>query len=132
MRWSGFLALRCYDTALLFAALVGPAQARAETLDEIKGVSVIVSWRQAETGYNEFGVRFRLPRDRAIKLYVSSKGNIFEYPAESNNWRYGPAVYAIDKATLTPSGHWGQGQMTVWTMMDGHLTRVTKAIQGFA
>jgi hypothetical protein len=104
----------------------------AESLDDIKSLSVTVSWTQAETGYNEFGVRFRLPRDRSIKLYISSKGNIFEYPAASNNWRYGPTVSAVDKATDLISGHWGQGQMMVWAMMDGHLKKIAKAIQGFS
>jgi hypothetical protein len=103
----------------------------AESLDDIKGLSVVVSWRQEETGYNEFGARFRLPKDRSITLYISSKGNVFEYPAESNRWRYGPTVYTVDKATTWSSGHWGQGQMMVWAMMDGHLAQIAKGVQGF-
>ena len=133
MRRLYFPVAGSYFLAMILCVVVSRVPpASAESLEDIKGLSVTASWTQAETGYNEFGVRFRLPRDRSIRLYVSTKGNVFEYPAESNNWRYGPTVSAVDKATDLSSGHWGQGQMTVWAMMDGHLKKIAKAIQGFS
>jgi len=123
---------RCFAAVRLIAILVlfpGFTRVRAETLDEIKGLSVTISWAQHVVGtvHDVSGLRhLDTNNNRSISIYISTKGNVFEYPAESNKWNFGPTVTSINQA-----GSLGNDQMMAWTMTAGHLNKVIKAIRGF-
>lgn len=50
---------------------------------------------------------------------------MFVYPAATNRVSFGPRVFAIGNPTDV-----GNGETAMWTMTDGHLTQVTKLVQG--
>ena len=124
-------ALGCLSIAAGLV-LCGITASRAETLRDIEGLSVTVDWTQAAWGWAWYNNQPQASpingtANRSLRLYISSKGNIFEYPAEANNWKYGPTASAIDKAVDLKSG-----MLMAWTMVDGHLTKIIKGLQGFA
>jgi hypothetical protein len=103
------------------------SSAAAETLHEIEGLSVSVNWKLSLTGYDQSGRPFSRDPDRAMRLYISSKGNVFIFPAESNRWNNVPTVSAVNQAVDLHDD-----QMMAWSMIGGHLTNIIKEVQGHA
>jgi hypothetical protein len=109
--------------------LAGFSPVYAEPLEQIEGLSVEVSWTQWWSGWHLQRGRFDegATTNRSLRLYISTQGRVFEYPAESNTWAYGPTVFTLDQAKPLP-----HDQAMTWTMMNGHLTKIFKLIEGFS
>lgn len=113
--------------AVLAGVLLSPGlPSRAETLAEIEGLSLTVNWAQRFEGFDPSGRPFTNTLQRTTRLYISTKGNVFVYPAASNPGNYlGPQVFTMGTTTDR-----GDGDAVTWSMADGHLTRVNKHAQG--
>jgi hypothetical protein len=99
--------------------------ARAETLAEIEGLSLTVNWMQRAQGADPSGHYTFRDTPWSLRLYISSKGNVFVYPAATNGINPGPQVYTIGAV----EDH-GDGYAVTWAMADGHLTDFIKYAQG--
>jgi hypothetical protein len=71
-----------------------------------------------------------------LNIYISQLGRIFDFSqlvSLNQNSTYGEVmregehVFELDKSTPLQ----GCGSRAVWTFIDGHLTRITKMIEGF-
>jgi hypothetical protein len=105
--------------------LLPTPSSRAETLADIEGLSVVINWTQRVTGENETGRYIYGDSSWSHRYYVSSKGNLFDYPAVSNRINPGPQIYAIGATKDL-----GDGYAVSWSMTDGHLTGIAKFPQG--
>jgi hypothetical protein len=111
----------------MFAAVCG-APAHGETFEELKGLSVEVSfdWR---TTYRDLSTgTYRTSSARhVLRVYISSKGRIFDFidVARTSNPRDSFRITMLDKA-----GEQRDGGMYTWTMVDGHLTRIHQIPEG--
>ena len=121
---------RSSHSAYGLAALVGVLllrglPSRAETLAEIENLSLVVNWTQHSTGIDPSGRPFSGNSQWTTRLYISSKGNVFSSPAETNRINPGPRVFAVGTTTDQ-----GGGYAVTWAMADGHLTQTSKYPQG--
>jgi len=114
-----------YAIAMLVAVLLPALPSRAETLAEIEGLSLVVDWTQRVTGQDPSGQYFTNDSHSTHRYYISSKGNVFDYPASSNPANRGPQVFAVGRTQDR-----GNGFTVSWSMTDGHLTTVLKYPQG--
>jgi hypothetical protein len=136
MRCPWRLVWRHYSASLAALFIPCSVPANAETLEQIKGLSVKVEYKVQAIRVDDAGRRFNMTADAAIHFYLSTKGNLFLYPggatihqdsAPDVRAEGGPTVMPIDKA-----GEQKFGQMNAWTMMNGHLTNIIKFIRGYA
>jgi hypothetical protein len=100
----------------------------AETIDDLKGLSIEVIFDQTST--------YRVMPDskyitgtyrKTLKAYVSSAGNIFDY-ADFGRTTNKNDSYRI--TSLNRANEQNFGGMYAWTFLDGHLTRVHQMLEG--
>jgi len=99
-----------------------------ETLDDLKGLSAEVT-TTAFLVYRKppDNTYFRTYRKELLNVYVSVKGNIFEYQ-KTPEGMVGKDIVTLDRARNLPSG---KNFLYTWTMIDGHLTRIRQYTGGF-
>lgn len=106
--------------ALVVCSAMG---ARAETIDEIKGLSITVTYQQwLEMRLASGGPLISRTVPRTIRAYVGAQGHVFDYVEIQGK---GYHVTGLDKAID------GRQGLTTWTMMDGHLMRIAQVLEGF-
>src|ERR1051326_5570098 len=128
--------MRCANAwavgTLLISAILFSDVCVGETLDDLKGLSIHAAWTQHIIGHTPPDNRlFNVHPRTELRLYVSLRGNIFEY----NHVAGGPdnsavkdsrKIFQVDRAT-----EHNPGLLTVWTMRDGHLAKITQHLAGF-
>ena len=106
---------------------------KGEVLDDLKGLSIHAVYSLHIKGYIPDDNRYftATPR-RTIRLYVSAKGNVFDYEhvvGGPNNSLENKSVImsGAERAVQLSQG----GSLAAWTMKDGHLTKIVKLLAGF-
>jgi hypothetical protein len=116
---------------ILVAMVIVPAM--GETIDELKGLSLSLEW------HSSVGVRrpalgeptVSINETWNMKLYISMLGRVFNYnDGQIDQAEAAPntiKVYDLDKSSTTDHC----GRRTVWTLIDNHLSKITKFVEGF-
>jgi hypothetical protein len=117
----------------LFATIAGAVcltstYCTAETLNELKGLSIQLSFNVLRSARIRPDRSRESTHDEYLKIYVSNLGKLFEYvDSQGPLSKYSLNTYVnIDKAAEFRSG-----QMYTWTMIDGHLTKIKQLKEGF-
>jgi hypothetical protein len=132
----GCLAGRLWLSAFtIVLVLFRGTPSRGETFDELKGMSIDVSFEFLTIWQpNNPSISADLPKydreltKRVLRAYISSQGRIFDFttvaPTQDPSGRY--RITTLDKAAEQRDGG-----MFTWTMLDGHLSRILQLPEGF-
>jgi hypothetical protein len=122
-----------YCAALLVTACLGlPPDAAGATLDQMKGLSIEVSWNRNSV-FGGVSKPISLSQTGKVRIYVSLTGHIFEYSdlEQFDGQRSYSAVNTPDRATATTE-HNGHVVQHAWTFEGGNLQMITPLKEGFA
>jgi hypothetical protein len=119
---------------LLYFITLNFVPAKAENIDQLKGLSISASWTevlQPSVAGPESLTRQIVKKH--LDLYISTIGRVFVYETQgfgiygSHNQEKNKFIYEIDKSS--PPNHCGT--RSTFTFVDGHLTFVGQQLEGF-
>jgi hypothetical protein len=105
--------------SIMFAAVCG-TPATGETLEDLKGFSIEVSWTQHGSFNHPPDLKWyvQIQKDK-LRVYVSDKGNIFDY--EQFTPEYSPQFTWYRVTPLDRTTDVGFGLLRTWTIIDGEV-----------
>jgi hypothetical protein len=116
------------STAL--TALLPTVLARAETIEDLKGLSIDVHWKETYRMHHPpEQIWTTSTQNHDLRVYISSKSNIFAYETLTNP--NGKEFNFLRVTPLDRASETGRGLMRTWTMTDGHLSMIQQALEGF-
>jgi hypothetical protein len=119
-----FFALTCSGLCLIGRS------AHSETLEELKGLSIAVTWTYAQVDRHPPDVRWvtRTGIRQRLLVYVSLRGNIFHEQVAIND--EGHEARGFSKTTIDKASSRGHDLLESWTLLDGHLTQILQEPKG--
>jgi len=104
----------------------------AETLVDLKGHSIEAKWVSSAFVQHipdQTYETLRIPH--SLKIYVSSKGRIFQYAELGSGNSSATSATVISVTEIAQAVTLRENQMRAWDFLGGHLTQITKEPEGF-
>lgn len=120
--------------ALTMVCLPPQRHSRAANLDELKGLSIEISYSLNATfrsRSNPAALDPPITQQSVIQLYISYNGNVFEDRRFSPNPKVTRQWQAITPLNRAAKSRPDIDQLQTWTLEDGQLVKVIKLPEGF-